>query len=119
MKEILKITKALADESRIRILLALDNGELCVCQVIELLKLAPSTVSKHISILKNADLVDSRKDGRWVFYSHSKDLTNKTKQILSWLRCYSKKSLKIKKDESNLAKIKKMNMELLCKKKIS
>ncbi len=68
MKEFITITKALADESRVRLLLSLEKGELCVCQLIELLGLAPSTVSKHMSILKHAGLVDMRKEGRWAYY---------------------------------------------------
>jgi DNA-binding transcriptional ArsR family regulator len=59
---------ALSDPNRVRALMALRNGELCVCQLIELLQLAPSTVSKHMSILKQAGLVASRKDSRWVYY---------------------------------------------------
>ena len=53
---LMAVTKALADESRVRILLALGPGGLCVCQVVELLQPAPSTVSKHMSILKQAPL---------------------------------------------------------------
>lgn len=68
MKEFLAITKALADENRVRGLLALAGGELCVCQIIELLELAPSTVSKHMAILQDAGLVESRKQGRWIYY---------------------------------------------------
>ena len=68
MRNLVRTTKALADESRIRILGALREGELCVCQLIELLGLAPSTVSKHLSILRNARLIDSRKQGRWMYY---------------------------------------------------
>ena len=68
MRRIVRTTKALADENRIRILGVLSGRELCVCQLIELLCLAPSTVSKHLSILKNARLIDSRKQGRWMYY---------------------------------------------------
>ncbi|MCG6895133.1 MAG: metalloregulator ArsR/SmtB family transcription factor [Desulfobacteraceae bacterium] len=69
MLPFMNITKALADESRIRILMALhQSGELCVCHLIDLLELAPSTVSKHLFLLKNARLVVARKDGRWVHY---------------------------------------------------
>ena len=60
--------KALSDPNRVRALMALRNGELCVCQLVEFLHLAPSTVSKHMSILKQAGLVESRKDSRWVYY---------------------------------------------------
>src|ERR1035441_9529883 len=68
MREFMNITKALADENRVRMLLALRGGELCVCQITELFGLAPSTVSKHLSILFQAGLVESRKDGRWIYY---------------------------------------------------
>ena len=68
MRDVVTIAKALSDESRVRILAMLDGRELCVCQVIELLDLAPSTVSKHLAILKQARLVEGRKDGRWMYY---------------------------------------------------
>lgn len=68
MREFMNITKALADENRVRALLALCDGELCVCQITELFGLAPSTVSKHLSILFQAGLVESRKAGRWIYY---------------------------------------------------
>jgi DNA-binding transcriptional ArsR family regulator len=68
MREFMNIVKALADENRVRALLSLRGGELCVCQIIELLKLAPSTVSKHMSVLKQARLVEATKRGRWVYY---------------------------------------------------
>lgn len=69
MDHFLAITKALADENRIRILLALGgHAEVCVCRLIELLELAPSTVSKHLFILRAARLVRGRKEGRWVHY---------------------------------------------------
>ena len=69
MREFMSITKALADENRVRMLLALRDGELCVCQITELFGLAPSTISKHLSILYQAGLVESRKEGRWIYYS--------------------------------------------------
>jgi DNA-binding transcriptional ArsR family regulator len=62
------VTKALADASRVRVLLALRPGELCVCQLTELLGFAPSTVSRHLSLLESAGLVVSRKSERWVYY---------------------------------------------------
>ncbi len=65
----LSISKALADANRLRVLAALiGRNELCVCQVTELLGLATATVSRHMSILRGADLVQSRKEGRWVYY---------------------------------------------------
>jgi DNA-binding transcriptional ArsR family regulator len=68
MRDLLLVIKALADENRLRILLALQRQELCVCQIVELLGLAQSTVSKHLSILHQARLIDGRKEARWMFY---------------------------------------------------
>lgn len=62
------VARALSDENRVRMLLALRAGELCVCQITELFGLAPSTTSKHLSLLYDAQLVDSRKSGRWMYY---------------------------------------------------
>jgi DNA-binding transcriptional ArsR family regulator len=65
----LNITKALGDANRVRVLFALRGGELCACQLVEFLALAGSTVSKHLSVLYQAGLVEMRKEGRWVYYS--------------------------------------------------
>ena len=68
MRELLAVMKALADPSRLRIVAALHGRELCLCQVVELVGLATSTVSRHMSILEQARLVDARKDGRWTYF---------------------------------------------------
>jgi len=68
MKTVMRVTKALADAQRVRILMLLQEGELCVCQIVEVLGLAASTISKHLSILEDADLIVCRKDGRWAYY---------------------------------------------------
>lgn len=67
-RETIVALKALADGNRLRILYALREGELCVCQLIALLGLAPSTVSKHLTVLRSTQWVESRKDGRWMHY---------------------------------------------------
>lgn len=68
MQALLTVAKALSDENRVRALLLLQNGELCLCQIIPLLALSPSTVSKHLTILQQAGLVECRKEGRWHYY---------------------------------------------------
>ena len=68
IKDITRTGKALGDPQRVRALAALRGGELCLCRLIALVKLAPSTVSKHMSLLIQAGLVESRKEGRWVHY---------------------------------------------------
>ena len=61
--------KLLGDPTRVRILLALDAGELCVCDISEALDMSMSAVSHQLRLLKDAHLVRSRKEGRSVFYS--------------------------------------------------
>ena len=62
------IVKALAHPDRLLILDALSRKELCVCDLIKLVKTDQSTVSKHLLLLKNAGLVDCRKKGLYVIY---------------------------------------------------
>ncbi|MDH3285165.1 MAG: metalloregulator ArsR/SmtB family transcription factor [Acidobacteriota bacterium] len=68
MREFLSVTKALGDESRVRALMSVKSGELCLCQIVEVLGLSPATVSRHMNILHQAGLVERRKDGKWHFY---------------------------------------------------
>lgn len=68
MFDTVTIIKAMADENRLRILMALRGKELCVCTLTEFLDLSPSTTSKHLSILKQARLIESVKDGKFVYY---------------------------------------------------
>lgn len=68
MEEVLKALRALGDVQRVRALMALRGRELCACQIVELLSLTPSTVSRHMAVLKAAGLIDARKEGRWMYY---------------------------------------------------
>jgi ArsR family transcriptional regulator, arsenate/arsenite/antimonite-responsive transcriptional repressor len=116
MVETLKITKALADENRLRIIAALEGRELCVCQLIELLDLAPSTVSKHLSILKNARLTNGRKEGRWMYYRLAgTEASACVKSILLWFRECTHGDTRIQADKQNLKEILKMDREVLCR----
>jgi len=85
MTGFIEITKALADTNRVRVLLALCDRELCVCRIIELLQLAPSTVSKHLTILKQAGLIEGRKEGRWMHYRLPDDQASTAWKTLDWV----------------------------------
>lgn len=88
MRDLLAITKALSDQNRVRILCALaERGELCVCQLQELLALAPSTTSKHLSLLSAAGLVAMRKEGRWAHYriADREDVPRQAAGLIEWL----------------------------------
>lgn len=68
MKEFIRVMKAAADPTRVKILKILEKRMLCVCELQTALGIAQSTTSKHLKILEDAGLVDSSKDGLWVNY---------------------------------------------------
>lgn len=68
MNNLIKIFKALSDKNRLRILLMLTRKPLCVCEIQDILKVTVSTVSKHLSILRDAGFILDEKDGKWVNY---------------------------------------------------
>jgi len=110
------ITRALSDENRVRALAALRGRELCVCQIIELLRLAPSTVSKHMQILRQARLVECRKDGRWIHYSLAGDeAPSSARAAIEWICNTVAKHQKIRDDAKHLKQILKMDPETVCR----
>jgi DNA-binding transcriptional ArsR family regulator len=117
MRSLMAITKALADENRVRVLLLLRRGELCVCQIVELLRLAPSTVSKHMSVLEAARLVDRRKEGRWMFYRLAEDDAPAEAREMTALVCRSLSGDRQARDDARrLRQILKMDRDELCSK---
>ncbi|MGW8271931.1 MAG: ArsR/SmtB family transcription factor [Thermodesulfovibrionales bacterium] len=68
MEEVLNIFKALSEETRLRVLNILQNGELCVCDIVAALKTSQPKISFHLNVLKEAGLIKDRKQGRWIHY---------------------------------------------------
>lgn len=103
MERVLHVTKALSDGNRLRALMLLRGGELCVCRLISLLKLAPSTVSKHMSILKQAGLVETRREGKWTYYKLSAGTSEAMiLEIVAWVEKHLEKDPIITSDKLEL-----------------
>ncbi len=120
MRNLVDVIKALADENRLRTVYALQGRELCVCQIVELLGLAPSTVSKHMSILRQAHLVDGRKDGRWMFYRLADKGTDRLRREV--LKCINKSlqlDAELEDDREKLRTILRTELDVLCKRQRS
>lgn len=64
-----RIFKAIGDENRLRILSLLRGGERCACKLLEDMHISQSTLSHHMKLLCDAELVYGRKEGKWVYYS--------------------------------------------------
>lgn len=116
MRDLMTVIKALADENRVRILWAVQGRELCVCQIVELLGLAQSTVSKHVSILHQARLVEGRKDGRWMFYrTADADSPIEAREIAATVSRLLANNPEAAQDAKRLKQIMKIDRDELCR----
>lgn len=68
MNDLTLFAKALADPTRVRIVAALRHGELCVCELSDALEMSQSTLSTHLQVIRQAALVTTRKEGKWIYY---------------------------------------------------
>ncbi len=116
MRDFMAITRALADPNRVRILLALRRRELCVCQITELFGLAFSTVSKHLSILHQAGLIQSRKSERWVYYRlPGKSAPVAVREALDWVGKSLAKTVEAAADAKKLNRVLKTDLAEICR----
>ena len=79
--EYIVIFKALSDETRIRIIKMLAEGELCACHILEAFNITQPTLSYHMKILTECGLVNGRKDGAWMKYTLNEEKFNKIKDF--------------------------------------
>lgn len=86
MKKTAQSFKALSDETRLRILGLLLNGELCVCELMAILNLPQSTVSRHLAYLRNSGLVSDRRRGTWMHYRLADDDNAFHRELLDLLQ---------------------------------
>lgn len=70
-KNAVALFHALSDETRLALLDRLKDGERCVCELTDAMKAGQSRLSFHLKVLKNAGLVEDRREGRWMYYSLS------------------------------------------------
>lgn len=104
-KELLNILKAVADESRLRILCLLNQRELCVCEIEEVLATSQSNISRHLTKLKDRGLIDSKKQAQFVIHGISQIMMDKYPFITALLNQASSMD-KIQKDIDKLKTIK-------------
>jgi len=110
------VAKALSDPNRVRMLLALKDGELCVCQITELFGFAPSTISKHLSILHHAGLILSRKSERWVYYRlPGSSAPVSVREALAWVQKSVAQAEEAQADAKKLEKILQTDLAVICR----
>lgn len=105
MNQLTNITHALSDPNRVRLLVACLDGERCVCQLVELIDLSNASISKHLATLKNAGLLESRKDGRWVHYKVPQSPIAIVNDALNFIRTHALNDQAITSDIAKLVEI--------------
>ena len=86
MDELVQCLRALSEEVRLRIIMLLTQGELCVCDIMEILDEPQSKVSRHLSYLKNSGLIDSRRVGVWMHYTLAELQDEMSRAQLAFMR---------------------------------
>jgi len=106
MRTAVKIFKALSDINRVRILKMLEVRPLCVCEITGVLKLATSTVSKHLSILRDAEFIIDEKEGKWVNYYLNREQNNEyVRHLLPLIRSWLPNDATVNKDTKMVATV--------------
>ena len=85
---------ALSDETRLRLLELLTDGEQCVCDLTDALKTGQSRLSFHLKTLKDAGLLTDRRDGRWVYYALSPEAIEELNELVGSLKSKAHKALR-------------------------
>lgn len=106
LRPLSRLYKALGDETRLRIVALLSHGELCVCHLESALELPQPTASRQLSVLRNAGVVDSRREGTWIYYRLATELEQPMRLQLKALVNEFAKQLNLKKDVERLLKLK-------------
>lgn len=117
MKQLLAITKAISDPTRIRILLILGRGPLCVCQIRAVLGRAMSTISKHMAVLSRAGLVLAMRQGKWVYYRVNPRPSRPAKAAIDWLARYASSKDLVCMDAERLQIVLSLDRDQLCPKR--
>jgi len=79
------IFHALSDETRLRIIACLKDGEQCVCDLTETFKTGQTRLSFHLRVLKEAGLVRDRPEGRWVYYALNQETLEELHELMDWI----------------------------------
>ncbi len=112
MNQLVKIFKALSDVNRIRILKMLEIRPLCVCEITSILGLAISTVSKHLSILKDAGFIFDQKENKWVnYYLNTRSQQQYLKELIPLVQKWLPDKKIIKQDRE---RVKVVDREKIC-----
>lgn len=85
-KKAVALFHALSDETRLALLDRLKGGEQCVCELTDAMKTGQSRLSFHLKVLKDAGLVEDRREGRWMYYSLNAQAVEELEDLVDALK---------------------------------
>lgn len=104
MREIVDLLKVLSDETRLRLVKALQKREFCVCELVDALQVPQYNISRHLSVLRKSGLVEDRKEGIWVYYRITPHKAVLVKELVEVLAKHLKNEKRVQEDERRLEK---------------
>jgi ArsR family transcriptional regulator, arsenate/arsenite/antimonite-responsive transcriptional repressor len=105
VRPVSRLFKALADETRLRIVALLSHGELCVCHLHEALGISQPNVSRHLAVLRAAGIVEDRREGKWIHYRLLRQQDpDCERQLRALVRAYAKRGV-LRGDVARLLKV--------------
>ena len=106
VRPIVRLLRALGDETRMRIVALLSHGELCVCHLEDALELSQPNASRHLGILRAAGVMETRREKNWVYYRLASQADVMRKKVLAELtRTFAKKAM-LARDVERLKRVK-------------
>lgn len=114
VRDLIGVLKAVSDKNRMRIIKMLEKKNMCVCELVAVLKIKQPSVSKHLSILRNVGIIQDERNGQWIDYSLCTEKVNKYSPIIQSMikDCLNDDPI----IKSDLQKIKTLLRQDLCKK---
>jgi ArsR family transcriptional regulator, arsenate/arsenite/antimonite-responsive transcriptional repressor len=104
MRDLTSLGQALVDPTRVRILAALRHGELCVCELVDAMEVSQSTLSGHLQVLRQTNLVQTRKESRWIYYCLSPRFADLIEAIFGCLEPNSPSDPRLCRDAKRIAR---------------
>jgi len=111
LRDLVEVFKALSDETRLRIMKLLEDEALCVCEIMAVLGMIQSRVSRHLDILRRAGFLVARRDKKWVIYSWNREKVNAYHLPLQeMLRLWLNDDETVRRDRERLQEVKAMTL---------
>jgi ArsR family transcriptional regulator len=103
MRDLTSIGQAIVDPTRVRVIAALRYGELCVCELVDALEISQSTLSTHLQVLRQTGVVNTKKEGRWIYYSLTDQKRGLIEAIFSQIQPQSDSDPRLRRDSKRIA----------------